>query len=292
MTPHWVIYLGFFLSWTLVRCQALTFVSRGELFGQIANRQQLESEQLRGLLNVPYMGVYRELVAKDCTAAYLNRRRRSGLYLVWPKNSPPLVVYCDLSPQGGGWTVLQRNTHQNTTSFGSQDWRGYRDGFGDLQGNHWLGNELIYLLTRQNAFMVRFLLVDSLGNEHYADYSSFRVDSEDRGYALRLGDYSGNAGDALSIMNETGTHDNMKFSTADNDNDRWDKNCAEVSGGGWWFDSCRSAFLNSDHSIYWGGLCDESKPCVATSILIKPGRKNCSPIPLPGPGEYYPIHSS
>ncbi|XP_063788752.1 fibrinogen-like protein 1-like protein [Pseudophryne corroboree] len=233
-----------------------------------------------------------KLVAKDCKAAYLNNKRTSGLYVVWPKDSPPLVVYCDLSPQGGGWTVLQRNTQQNKELFGSQDWKAYRNGFGNLMGNHWLGNELIYHLTRQNAFTVRFLLVDSLGDRHYADYSSFWVDSEDSSYTLRLGDYSGNAGDALTIMNETGTHDNMKFSTTDMDNDRWYKNCAEVLQGGWWFDSCRSALLNTDQTIYWGGLCDETNPCVATSILVKPGNKNCSPMPLPGAGEYYPIHYS
>ncbi|XP_071976227.1 fibrinogen-like protein 1-like protein [Engystomops pustulosus] len=292
MTPQWTLVLCFLLPWTLVRGKSLTFVSRTRLYTQLANRHQLNDAHLRQLLNVPFSGVYKELVAKDCRAAFLNMRRTSGLYVVWPKDSPPMVVYCDQSLAGQGWTFLQRNTLQHNASFWSQDWQKYRDGFGDLMGDHWLGNDLIYHLTRQSPFTVRFVLVDGQGNRYHADYSSFRVDGKETDYTLRLGDYSGNAGDALTVMNETGTHDNMKFSTVERDNDRWSKNCAEITGGaGWWFDSCRSALLNTEH-IYWGGLCDENRSCRAASIMIKPASKNCAPIPLPGAGQYYPIHSS
>ncbi|XP_069840914.1 fibrinogen-like protein 1-like protein [Dendropsophus ebraccatus] len=290
MTPPWTLVL--FSSLTLVRCD-LTFVTRTELFSQLANKHLLEEAQLQHLLNVPEAGVYRELVAKDCRAAYLNLRRASGLYVLWPKASPPMAVYCDLSPEGGGWTIVQRNSLQKATAFGSQNWDQYRQGFGDLMADHWLGNELIHHLTKQSPFTVRFLLVDNQGNKYHADYSSFMVDSEDRGYALRLSDYSGDAGDALTIRNETGIHDNMKFSTTDRDNDRWSDNCAEVTGGGgWWFDKCHSALLNTDQTIYWGGLCGGSQVCKTASIMIKPGRKNCSPIPGPSNGQFYPIHSS
>ncbi|XP_068102237.1 fibrinogen-like protein 1-like protein [Hyperolius riggenbachi] len=292
MVPHWTSRLVFPLLVTLLSCDALTHVTREKLYGQIANRHLLTDAQLEGLLNVPASGVYRELVAKDCRAAYLNMRRNSGLYVLWPKDSPPFVVYCDVSSSGAGWTVLQRKTWQDHASFGSSSWDDYRNGFGDLLGSHWLGNELIYLITRQNVFTVRFLLVDSQGNSHYADYDGFRVDSEANGYALRLGNYSGDAGDALTVWNETGVHDNMKFSTKDRDNDRWDRNCAEEWKGGWWFDNCQSAVLNTDGNILWGAVCSNKDPCVATSIMIKPSRMNCSPMPLPGAGGYPPIHYS
>ncbi|KAM4024764.1 fibrinogen-like protein 1-like protein isoform 2-T2 [Anomaloglossus baeobatrachus] len=292
MTPLGTFVLFVLSTWTLVRCKDFTFVSREDLYSQLANRHALSHAQLQQLRNVPASGVFRELVAKDCRAAYLNMRRTSGLYVVWPLASPPMVVYCDLSPEGAGWTFLQRNSLQGSMAFGSHTWEQYRNGFGDLAADHWLGNDLIHHLTKHGPFTVRFLLVDSQGNKYHADYSSFMVDSEVNDYALRLGDFSGTAGDALTTVNETGTHDNMKFSTADRDNDRWGKNCAEASGGGgWWFDSCYSALLNTDRTIYWGRLCDERRTCRATSIMVKPGRKNCSPVPLPGAGDYYPIHS-
>ncbi|KAL8183118.1 UNVERIFIED_CONTAM: hypothetical protein K2H54_018105 [Gekko kuhli] len=104
---------------------------------------------------------------------------------------------------GGGWTVLHRNDVSQKAPWTST-WNAYKMGFGDLSGNHWLGNEFIHLLTQQNAFSVRFLLVDSDGKTKHADYHSFKVDSEDSGYVLRLGNYSGDAGDALTTMGEIG----------------------------------------------------------------------------------------
>ncbi|XP_053545773.1 fibrinogen-like protein 1-like protein isoform X2 [Bombina bombina] len=265
-------------------------LSRDELYRQIANRHMLEEAQLDQLLNVPRGGVILELMAKDCRAAFLNGRRTSGLYVIKPKNSPPMVVYCDLDVDGGGWTVLQKNT-KSSVNMWSSTWTLYKNGFGNLKDDHWLGNELIHLLTRQNAFTVRFQIVDDKHNKHFADYHGFRVDGEDNGYALRLGNYSGNAGDALTVMNETGTHDNMKFSTIDRDNDRWSKNCAENNNAGWWFDSCYSAVLNANN-IYWRGLCEDSRPCVSAKIMIQPSRKNCNAFNFPGLNNNYPVHIS
>ncbi|CAH2305096.1 Hypothetical predicted protein [Pelobates cultripes] len=290
MFPRWPPSLCFLFTLTFITSETknLTHLSRQQLYDSLANRGMLAESQLQKILNVPRMGVSLELLAKDCRSAFLNGRRKSGLYVIQPKDSPPMVVYCDLRQEGGGWTVLQRNTGKNDVFFGPTDWNKYRSGFGNLAGDHWLGNELIYLLTRHNAFTVRFLLMDALGNEYRADYSSFRVDSEDESYALRLGDYFGDAGDAMTIMNETGINDNMKFSTKDQDNDRWTKNCAEEYGGGWWFDSCGSTHLNGYQNIFWRGLCDQYSPCVSSTIMIKPSRKNCYPVSFPRPGDIYP----
>ena len=56
-----------------------------------------------------------------------------------------------------------------------------------------------------------------------------RVEGEDQGYLLKIGGFSGTAGD--SMWNNNG----MKFSTADRDNDGFNWNCAKKSEGGWWF---------------------------------------------------------
>lgn len=57
-------------------------------------------------------------------------------------------------------------------------------------------------------------------------------------YPLRIGSYSGDAGDSLR------RHDNMAFSTKDNDNDTWHKNCADEYNGGWWYANCHDSQLN------------------------------------------------
>lgn len=48
---------------------------------------------------------------------------------------------------GGGWTVIQRRKI-GLTSF-NRDWKQYKNGFGTIRGDFWLGNEQIFRLTRQ-----------------------------------------------------------------------------------------------------------------------------------------------
>lgn len=48
---------------------------------------------------------------------------------------------------GGGWTVIQRRKI-GLTSF-NRDWKQYKNGFGTIRGDFWLGNEHIFRMTRQ-----------------------------------------------------------------------------------------------------------------------------------------------
>lgn len=68
-------------------------------------------------------------------------------------------------------------------------------------------------------------------------------------YQLQFGVYTGNAGDALSgsyhpEVQWWASHQGMKFSTRDMDNDRYERSCAQEDKGGWWFN--RFATYNSD----------------------------------------------
>lgn len=59
-------------------------------------------------------------------------------------------------------------------------------------------------------------------------------------YRLTFGAYRGTAGDALSGTYQTGvsdwaSHQGVKFSTYDRDNDNYKGNCAQEDKGGWWF---------------------------------------------------------
>ncbi|XP_054826280.1 fibrinogen-like protein 1-like protein [Eublepharis macularius] len=268
----------------LFLCTLITFnggvvsspLTQQELFSKIGNYHMLANKDASTLKNAQKPEIYEEYLARDCRAAFLRGRKENGLYVIRPKYSPLLAVYCDMEYDGGGWTVLHKN-EVNQKAPWSNTWDAYKRGFGDLLGNHWLGNEFIHLLTNQNAFTVRFLIVDSNGKTKNADYHSFKVDSEDNGYALRLGNYSGNAGDALTTVGESGVHDNMRFSSQDRDNDRRsDTNCALDNAGGWWYDNCYSALLTSDNHIRWKGLCTEVSSCKLAAILIRPNGQNCN----------------
>ena len=107
----------------------------------------------------------------------------------------------------------------------------YKRGFGDLQGEFWLGLEKICRLTTSQV--LRFDLADVNTVRKYAQYNSFTVGPLSSSYIAYVGNYSGTAGDSFSY--QTG----MKFTTKNKDRDRHSiQNCAVTYKGAWWYKSC------------------------------------------------------
>ncbi|CAK8690154.1 unnamed protein product [Clavelina lepadiformis] len=141
-------------------------------------------------------------------------------------------VYCD-----DGWTVFQRRI-DGTVSF-QRGWDDYANGFGQIDGEIWLGLDNIHEMTRGGGCRLKIELWDFDGNQRHADYSSFSVDSAENLYQLRVSGYSGNAGG-----NSFGYSNNAPFSTYDKDNNS--HHCASTYAGnqGWWMKVCCEACLN------------------------------------------------
>ncbi|XP_076995854.1 fibrinogen alpha chain [Tamandua tetradactyla] len=185
---------------------------------------------------------------------------QSGIFSVKPPGSSKIFsVYCDQETGVGGWLLIQQRM-DGSQNF-NRTWQDYKRGFGRLnekgEGEFWLGNEYLHLLTLRGA-VLRVELEDWAGTRAYAEYR-VRVDSEAGGYALHVSSYEGTAGDALIAGSEEDGpeytwHAGMQFSTFDRDADRWEENCAEVYGGGWWYNSCQAANLNGVY--YPGGAYD------------------------------------
>ena len=70
-------------------------------------------------------------------------------------------------------------------------WNDYKNGFGDLKGEFWLGLDKIYRLTVGSRNKLRIDMEDTSGNKKYAKYDLFAVTSERAKYQLSLGTYSG-----------------------------------------------------------------------------------------------------
>lgn len=121
--------------------------------------------------------------------------------------------------------------------FSTSGWPDYKRGFGNLNGEFWLGLNKINRLTKAKN-RLRVDLEDTQGKTEYAEYDVFAVSSEGSNYKLSLGKYSGTAGDSL------GYHRNSAFSTKDRDNDSCSGNCAARYNGGWWFNCCAYSNLN------------------------------------------------
>lgn len=88
-----------------------------------------------------------------------------------------------------------------------------QQGFGNIDGEYWLGLENIYWLTNQANYKLLVTLEDWSGRKVFAEYASFRLEPEADFYKLRVGRYHGNAGDSLTW------HNGKQFTTLDRDHD-------------------------------------------------------------------------
>uniref|UniRef100_A0A4Y0BFS4 Fibrinogen C-terminal domain-containing protein n=1 Tax=Anopheles funestus TaxID=62324 RepID=A0A4Y0BFS4_ANOFN len=164
-------------------------------------------------------------------------------YTTYNRKKPfkePMSVLCDQEYDSGGWIVIQHRFDGSINFF--RNWKEYKHGFGNLDGEFWLGLDRIYQLTVSRPHELVVLLEDFDGTKKYAKYDQFEIGDESEKYILKmLGEYSGNAGDSLAFQK------NMTFSTFDEDNDTHDINCAITYTGAWWYQKCHYSNLNGKY---------------------------------------------
>ena len=130
-------------------------------------------------------------VFKNCAEIYNAGSKTSGVYQVNPDGLGAFRVYCDQTTARGGWTVLQKRLDGSVDFY--RGWDEYKNGFGDLNGEFWLGLDKIHRLTKQTQNKLRVDLEDFEGNTAYAEYDNFVVADEASDYNMsQLGNYSGN----------------------------------------------------------------------------------------------------
>ena len=112
------------------------------------------------------------------------------MYIISPDSSRgPFDVYCDHKTAGGGWTVIQKRLDGSVDFY--RGWADYKRGFGNLNGEFWLGLDKMHQLTKAGRNIIRIELEDIKGKTAYADFDMFAVASERAKYQLSLGTYSG-----------------------------------------------------------------------------------------------------
>lgn len=165
-------------------------------------------------------------VVKNCGEVLRGGKTTSGVYTIKPTGaSEPFEVVCDMETKGGGWTYVLRRFN------GSQDfylnWTDYKNGFGHLDEEFWLGLEHLYELTGNSGLLVGdervrvevlggksnellFVFTNLEGKILYSHYKEFQIGGEEESYAIKVvKDYSGDGGQSFL------THLNWKFSTLD-----------------------------------------------------------------------------
>ena len=120
-----------------------------------------------------------------------------GVYLVHPDIEEPIKVLCDMTTESGGWTVFQRR--MDGSVFFYLGWEDYRVGFGNLNGEFWLGNDNLHRLTANSDLMLRVDLVDYDGVRKYAEYTTFSIADVNDNYRLTIDGYNGITGDSMVV---------------------------------------------------------------------------------------------
>jgi len=183
----------------------------------------------------------------------------SGVYKMnsWCSGRLSIVdMYCDTTTANGGWTVIQRRK-DGTENF-NRPWTDYENGFGDLNGEFWYGLKAMNCLTQTGQWELRVDFEFPNKTRSYLHYNVFRVGSVSKEYPLTISGFTGET--HTDPFTSHYLHNGMKFSTYDNDNDRWNKgNCAKQvanarGNGGWWYSSCWNINLNSQYNPAQYGL--------------------------------------
>ena len=116
---------------------------------------------------------------------------KDGIYSIDPDDGGSLDVSCDMTTDGGGWTVFQRRQDGSVEFY--RGWTDYKNGFGNMSGEFWLGLENIKRLTKNKNKdknqELRVDLEDFEGEKRYAKYETFKVKAGN--YKLTVEGYSG-----------------------------------------------------------------------------------------------------
>ncbi|XP_054911455.1 angiopoietin-related protein 5-like isoform X2 [Poeciliopsis prolifica] len=207
---------------------------------------------------------------RDCTQIRsLFPNAPSGVYVIQPRRiNTRFKVYCEMNSDGG-WTVFQRRSG-GSVSF-DRKWAAYKNGFGNLTQDHWLGLRKVFALTKSptKKWILRVDLWDHEGGTAFAEYQNFKLENKKKAFNLHVGKYKGNAGDAIRGAYPGIDQNGFGFSTIDRDNDGCspcffggiaEQKCSVSEGGGWWYSRCGSASLNGhwhpsgEHTGWASGL--------------------------------------
>ncbi|XP_063437212.1 angiopoietin-related protein 7-like [Mytilus trossulus] len=186
---------------------------------------------------------------RDCLAMKENDSLSSGVYSLVLNDTMLLDVYCDMTTHKGGWIVFQKRFNGKENFY--RDWHAYENGFGDLNGEFWIGNKYLHILT-QVPTELRIDVKAWDFQMRYAEYSTFVIGDAKSKYTLSIDGFHGDAGDGLEY------HDGRQFSTYDQDNSHEVRHCAKRNRGAWWYGFCSHSSLNGVYLNGTNGTADKN----------------------------------
>jgi hypothetical protein len=138
----------------------------------------------------------------------------------------------------------------------NQNWAAYKEGFGDMYDEFWIGNENLHKLTASGDQLLQIDLESFDGDILSLQYRLFKVGDESSSYRLEIGEPVNN----FAIANQLLKQNQASFSTFDHLGDQ-QSNCPQKNEAGWWFKShnCHNVLLTgvfneNDVPLYKEGI--------------------------------------
>ncbi|XP_050419365.2 fibrinogen-like protein 1 [Patella vulgata] len=211
-----------------------------------------------------YIGDTCERIMMDCTEGFKSGHYNEDTYdnyFIKPTLAPTAFeVHCNMK-DGGGGSTLMKNSEWWPFVNRNENWNTYKDGFGELEDNHWLGLDQIHYITSSRPHHLFIEVISDIDLKgRWRKYENFKVKDESTNYRMT---YSGSFPwtqsessadpDWTKVIESTPLGDSMiglngsAFSTFDRDNDMdAGRNCAQEYQGGWWYNACADCNPNGE----------------------------------------------
>ena len=129
-----------------------------------------------------------------------------------------------------------------------RDWDDYVNGFGEEDGNYWMGLEEIHQLTTTHDVGLDIDVETYEGEPFTLKLQKFSIGDTTTNYAWNISGYS-QSSDRVRRPLFLAVDQDMMFTTRDRDHDRRHNNCAsDLCRGGWWYRNCTHINPNGNYA--------------------------------------------
>ncbi|XP_046368773.2 angiopoietin-4-like [Haliotis rufescens] len=196
-----------------------------------------DSRKVSCICPYSFAGRYCQRYWYDCSEGFRNGATGTGVFTIEPNtSSPPFEVFCHMT--FGGRTYFQKQHYGINFN---RKWRDYREGFGEVTRDHWLGLEKIKAISdRVICQLIVHLTYPCCPKWRQINFKNFKLTDETDGYRMTFSEYNASTTSPKNKLNDTMTElKGAKFSTYDRDNDdNPTGSCPQIHGSGWWFKDC------------------------------------------------------